>query len=166
MLSGIESFYYIVIWLSGIAATFLVETVVYILPDMRSAYGFIPMFSILLFVFSGLIFKPSTLPQYLQPYVPSISIIRWIAQATVLNEFDTNDDVLPVIPGPNGGYSVWESYLNMFGWGGKTKWYCFNVLMMNIAVFRAITLLASINSITSQKGKRGLRVKETEEPLY
>ena len=151
------------IWLSGMAAMFLVETIVYVLPDVRSAYGFIPMLAIVLFMFSGLIFKPSTLPHYLAPYIPSVSIIRWIAQATVLNEFDNNDDVFPVTP---TGYSAWESYLNMFGWGGKTKWYCFNVLILNIAIYRTVTLLASIVSVVKQKGKRGLRVKVTEEKLY
>ena len=93
----------------------LVETIVYTLPDLRTAYGSVLSVALLLFVFSGLIFKPDILPSYLSPWVPSISIIRWYAQALFINEFDGNTDAFPTSPVTQGD-TAYSAFLSTLGW--------------------------------------------------
>eukprot|EP00602_Paraphysomonas_sp_CaronLab_P005049 CAMPEP_0185030590 /NCGR_PEP_ID=MMETSP1103-20130426/17564_1 /TAXON_ID=36769 /ORGANISM="Paraphysomonas bandaiensis, Strain Caron Lab Isolate" /LENGTH=1294 /DNA_ID=CAMNT_0027565783 /DNA_START=13 /DNA_END=3894 /DNA_ORIENTATION=- len=57
-------FYYLTTWMIMLAGTTMVTTIVYTLPDVRSAYSVIPGVSLLLFFFSGLIFKPATYPEW------------------------------------------------------------------------------------------------------
>jgi len=159
----IAEYFYLMTWLSAMTATFLVETIVHILPDIRHAYSFIPGMSIMLFLFSGMIFKPDTLPNWMQPWLPSVSVIRWMAQGIVINEFGTNDDIFPVTP---TGFSLWDNYLSIFGWGGKTKWYCLRIMLLNMGIYRVVHLLVSMFTVTVQKGKRGLRKNVTEDRMY
>ena len=141
----------------------LVETFVLVLPDIRSAYSVIPGVSFLLFFFSGIMLKPSTLPNWLQPWLPSVSIIRWTMQAEFINEFEGDDDVFPVI---NGSYSTYDAFLGLFGWGGKTKWTCLNILVLNLFIYRTVTLLAMMRKTVTQRGKRIYRKHFIEERMY
>lgn len=146
-------------------STFMVETIVYTLPDIRSAYSFIPGASVILFLFSGLIFKPSTLPSYLAPWLPSVSMIRWFSQGMFINQFLGDTEAFPEIKQPFY-YSTYEALLNIFGWGGKTKWDCFRILMINFVIFRIGKLVVSILTVVSQRGKRGLKKQIVSERLY
>jgi hypothetical protein len=148
-----------------LTGVFLVETIVYTLPDIRSAYSFIPGASIVLFLFSGLIFKPSTLPGWLAPWLPSVSMIRWFSQGMFINQYDGDYEAYPEIKEPVD-YSSYEAVLNIFGWGGKTKWDCFQILMVNFFIFRVGTLIVSIFTVSAQRGKRGLRHAVVTERLY
>jgi hypothetical protein len=152
-------------WLTSVTATILAQSIVMILPDIRSAYSAIPVLCMIFFMFSGIIFKPECLPRWLAPWLPSISAIRWIAQGMTLNEFGTNDDVFATIP-LFGGYSTWEAYLNLFGWGGKSKYLCTYYLLINMAIFRVVQLLGACYVTISQKGRRGLRKNITQDRMY
>jgi hypothetical protein len=158
-------YYYLSTWIMVLTGVFLVETIVYTLPDIRSAYSFIPGASILLFLFSGLIFKPSTLPHWLAPWLPSVSMIRWFSQGMFINQYIGDTEAFPVLKEPFQ-YSSYEAFLNIFGWGGKTKWDCFKILMVNFFIFRIGKLIVSILTVSGQRGKRGLRHPVVHERLY
>lgn len=143
----------------------MVETIVYVLPDIRSAYSFIPGASILLFLFSGLVFKPSTLPDWLAPWLPSVSVIRWYAQAMVINQYNGNHDAFPVLNG-RVNYSSYEGFLNIFGWGGKTRWDCFAIVFVNFLIFRFLKFYVSFYTCASQRGKRGLKKQVVTERMF
>lgn len=151
-------YFYMMIVLITLGCTMLVETVVSTLPDLRTAYGSLTFIALILFVFSGLIFKPDIYPSYLAPWLPSISIIRWFAQGIIINEFEDNLNAFPT--------PFYNAYLSLFGWGGKTKWYCMNMVVLNMIVFKALSLLVSWKAVIADKGKRGMRRKEIEERIY
>jgi hypothetical protein len=159
------SFYYLTTWLMMITGTIMVETIVYTLPNILAAYSFIPGASILLFLFSGLVFKPSTLPRWLAPWLPSVSVIRWYAQSMVINQYQGNHDAFPILKGP-ANYSTYEGFLNLFGWGGKTRWDCFAIVFVNFVLFRSLKFLVSFNTVAAQRGKRGLKKPEIQERMF
>lgn len=113
--AGRGLYFYTLVVMVTLAFTMLVEVVVSTLPDLRSSYGSVLSIALVLFIFSGLIFKPDILPFYLSPWLPSISIIRWFAQGIIINEFEDNSEAFPPIPFL-GGESAYPLYLNMFGW--------------------------------------------------
>ncbi len=126
--------------------------------EKRSAYISIPALSFFNFLFSGLFIKPGSLPSWLAPWAPSISMIRWNMQANFINQYDGNTAVFPVLP---SGYSTYTSFLVLFGWGGKTQWYCLYMLIANVAVFKLASLVASGAVVASLKGvKKSLRTTE------
>lgn len=98
-----------------IAFTMLVQIVVSTLPDLRTSYGSLLSIAFLLFIFSGLIFKPAILPYYLGPWLPSVSIIRWFGQGIFINEFEDNTEAFPPLP-LLGGRNIYPLYLSLFGW--------------------------------------------------
>ena len=153
---------YLIIVLSG---TQMVSTIAYTISDVRDAYSAIPGISFMLFMFSGLVFKASTLPRWLAPWLPSVSIIRWAAQGLCINEFAYNRIAFPEI-GPRREYSTYRDYISLFGWGGKTKWYCLEIVFYNFLIFRFLSLLASIVAAYKQRGQRGLKKRAFEERLY
>ena len=108
-------YFYTMVVLITLGFTMLVETVVSNLPDLRSSYGSVLSIALVLFIFSGLIFKPDILPWYLSPWLPSVSIIRWFAQGVIINEFAGNDDAFPPLA-LLGGESAYPLYLSLFGW--------------------------------------------------
>jgi hypothetical protein len=134
-----------------IAGTMLSEVVIYLSEDMRSSYISIPAMAFLEFVTSGLFLKASSFPDWLSPWVPSVSLIRWIMQACFICVYDGNTDVFPA-QFPKSTYTLYTGYLNLFGWGGKTKWFCFYMLLANIAIFRFCCLLSSAYSAFQAKG--------------
>jgi hypothetical protein len=144
----------------------MAEAIVVILPDVRTAYSFIPMACVLLFLFSGLIFKPSTLDSWLAPWLPSVSVLRWYTQGGFLNQYSGDTEAFPTISNDKVSYSSWEAVLNIFGWGGKSKWYCLQIVAVNLAVFRVLKLLVWVYTVASQRGKRGLRKKIFVERIY
>lgn len=133
-----------------LAGAMMSEVVVYGLPEVRSAYTTIPALAFLQFLFSGLFIKAGSLPDWLSPWTPSISLIRWVMQANYINLYKYTD-VFPVLP---NGYSTYTSFLELFGWGGKTAWQCFYNILIFIAVFRGASLLASGISAKNRRSER------------
>ena len=162
--SNNQNFFYIAMFAIVLSGTQMVSAIAYLLQDVRDAYSAIPGLSFLLFMFSGLVFKAQTLPSWMSPWLPSVSIIRWAAQSLILNEYEYNRVAFPDI-GPSG-YSTWQSFVTLFGWGGKTKWYCFNVVVFNFLIFRFLSLVASVSAAYGQRGKRALIKPVFEERLY
>jgi hypothetical protein len=84
----------------------------------------------------------------MQPWAPSVSMIRWNFQGNFINVYDGND-VFVTLP---TGYSTYTAFLRLFGWGGKTKWYCFYMVLANIAVFKFLSLWAGAIAAVKRKG--------------
>jgi hypothetical protein len=137
---------------------------VYTLADVRSAYTAIPSLGFLLFFFSGIVIKPSTLPDWLAHWLPSISMVRWLTQSLVINEYADNRIAFPEV-GPNL-YSTYDAYLHLLGWGGKTKWFCLSILVLNMFIYKLFNLLVAVFTATTQRGTRGLRKENKMERLY
>lgn len=88
---GEVGMYFIVMtWFMCLACMMIIETICYTLKDIRDVYGAIIGTALVLFLFSGLFFKADTLPRWMAPWLPSISIIRWYAQGIINNELDDN----------------------------------------------------------------------------
>ena len=141
----------------------LVESLVTVLPNIRSAYSVIPSVIFLLFFLSGLFIKPDTLPGWGQPWMPSVSIIRWGMQALSINEFNDNTDIFPEVP---FDYSMYDAYMALFGWGGKTKWDCFYIIVLNLAIYRSATYIIMRIATAAQVGRRHLKVREADDRMY
>lgn len=148
-------FFYLNVWVMFVAATQITMTVVHLVSDIRGAYRLVPVIAFILFYSSGLIVRPSVLHSWLQPWLPSVSLIRWFTQGLTINEYDGNTDAFPQL----FNFDSYTYALSLFGWGGKSKWYCFNMLIINLAVFRVVMLLASIYQTVLQRGQRYRRKK-------
>ena len=129
-----------------IASTMVVEFVIYIAPTIRAAYLMSPAISFLQFQFSGLFLKPTLLPYWLQPWAPSVSLFRWTLQGSFINQYSGAVSLFP----PIGDYSTFDSFLSLYGWGGKSKWYCLSMIGYYIIILRILTLLG-ISLVTRLK---------------
>ncbi len=104
------------------------------------------------FVASGLILKAGSFPLWLRPWVPSMSMLRWIMQAGFIKVYNNNTDAFPPLPIPGVTYTQYAGFLNLFGWGGKTEWYCIGMLVLNIIIFRFIMMLSMAYKAFKAKG--------------
>lgn len=86
--TSLQGFFILCTMFSVLAGTMMSEAIVYIVPDIRSAYLVIPALCFVQFAFSGLFLKPVLLPRWMAPWAPSISVIRWAMQAEFINQFD------------------------------------------------------------------------------
>ena len=130
--------------------------------ELRSIYYAVPGVSFLLFFFSGMLVKPSTLPRWCAPWMPSISTIRWYMQAGVINENDGNDELFMSVL----NFDLYTRYLSIFGWNGKTKYYCFYMTLLNFGIYFVLVLLAHLNAIRLQTGQRQLREPEERTRVF
>jgi len=128
----------------------MTECVVNVAPNKRFIYVGVSGLGAANFLFSGLFIKPSCLPFWLRPWTPSVSVIRWNMQANFINTYD-GTNTLPTLP---SGYSMYDAFLSLYGWGGKTKWYCFYMLLVCVAIYKIVSLVASGYSAVSRKGGR------------
>jgi hypothetical protein len=71
--------------------------------------------------------QASSLPNWMAPWAPSFSLIRWVMQAQFINYFD-GSSVFPILPFIN----TYTQFLTLFGWGGKTKWYCLGMIAAQV----------------------------------
>ena len=124
---------------SIVAGTSLAEMIIVGAPSIRAAYISVPMVSFVQFLFSGLMLKPCLLPRWMAPWAPSVSIIRWTLQGEFINQFKGND-LFPQLP----GYNSYNGFLTLYGWGGKDKWYCADMIWIFVVVFRVGSLLVHI----------------------
>mmetsp|Transcript_15971 Transcript_15971/g.35360 ORF Transcript_15971/g.35360 Transcript_15971/m.35360 type:complete len:498 (-) Transcript_15971:226-1719(-) len=141
-----------------LSGTMLAEVVIYTSPDLRSSYVSIPAAAFLQFVTSGLFLKAQSFPSWMGPWVPSLSMIRWIMQATFIAIYEGDRENFPLIGGTD--YSQYTGFLNLFGWGGKSKWYCLSMICIYMAVLRFFTLLTSAFSAFNAKGTHKALDKE------
>ena len=133
-----------------LAAALMCEAIISLSPTIASSYVSILGMAFFNFTFSGLFIKAQSLPSWLSPWIPSVSMIRWNFQANFINTFK-DSSYFGTLP---SGYSIYVAFLNLFGWGGKTKWYCLYMVLANVAVFKFLCLLASGYSTLLNKGKQ------------
>lgn len=158
--SSVQGFFILATCCSVLAGFTLSETVINIVPDIRGAYLIIPALIFVHFSLSGLFIKYQTMPTWISPWVPSLSIIRWAMQSEWINAFASTTCNLPsicVFPYV-GSYSTYGAFLGLFGWGGKTKWYCLGMIIINFMVYRFTALLASGLRASLQRGERRFKV--------
>jgi len=155
---------------SNLAAFALCEAVILAMSShLREVYLTLPMMIFVQFYMSSIPVKPSTLPSWMKPWAPSISLIRWGSQAAFINEYeDQTCDALPYITAsppqvppcsfpyvsvPAFGVNIksYKTFLSFFGWGGKTKWYCLYMSIVFIGVFRFVTLIITLWKERKQK---------------
>ena len=75
-------------------------------------------------------------------------------QANFLNSYSyqsTNSDIFATLP---SGYSTYTALLNLFGWGGKSCWFCLYCLLYNILAFKVLALIGSGIAAVAQRGGR------------
>ena len=131
-----------------LASVVLAECIIVGAADKRTAYTTIPGVAFLNFLLSGLFIKAQSLPSWMGPWAPSVSMIRWTFQANFLNLYE-GSDVFKTLP---TGYSTYTAFLRLFGWGGKTRWYCFYMVLANIAVFKFLGLWAGALAAVRRRG--------------
>jgi hypothetical protein len=103
------------------------------------------------FVFSGLFIKPSTLPSWLRPWTPSVSILRWNMQTNFINVYKNAHDIFLTLP---SGYTTYTQFCNLFGWGGKSKEFCFAMILVSILIYKVTSLVTNVLGSMSRKGGR------------
>ena len=140
----------------------LCEAIAIAVPDIRTAYQLIPGIVFFNFAFSGIFVKGPTLPDGAQ-WLPYVSLFKWTVEAQVINLFD-EDGTAATIPALY--FSAYKAFLNIFGWASDTKWSCFYVIVVNLAVYRGLILVAGILKTFAQKGRRQFRVANTDDKLY
>jgi hypothetical protein len=135
------------------------EFIVFSVKDIRSCYISLPAFYFVFFAFSGLFIKASSLAHWISPWAPSFSLIRWAMQSQFINYFDGDIAVFPVLPFIN----TYKQFLQLFGWGGKTKWYCLGMIVCNIAAYKILSLFSCAYSAVSQRGGRYYKQRQITE---
>lgn len=134
-----------------LAGTMLSEIAIYWSDNLSASYISIAVAAGLEFLTSGLMLKAGSFPRWMRGWVPSISALRWIMQGGFICVYDNNLEAFPM-KFPNSTYTQYYGYLSLFGWGGKTKWYCLGMIFVNILVFRFLCLVSSAYSAFRAKG--------------
>ena len=142
----------ILVAIVGVVCT---ELVVMCSSSLRIAYLIVSVLFLLFFVFCGLPIKASTLPNWLSG-ATEISVLRWALQATFINQFNGNTAVFPDL----GSVSTYDLYLDLFGWQDNGMWYSVGVILLNIAVYKVLTLLSAGIHVVRLKGGRKFRKDE------
>ena len=134
-----------------LAGTMLSEIAVTLSDSLEAAYIAIGVVAGLEFLTSGLIVKAGSFPHWLKCWIPSMSMLRWIMQAGFIKVYNHNTDVFKEIF-PQSTYTQYYAYLSLFGWGGKTEWYCLGMLIINVVIFRFLTYLSVAYKAFKAKG--------------
>ncbi len=71
-------------------------------------------------------------------------------QAGMINEGLDNTDLFPII----GSYNIYTAYMGVFGWNGKTKYYCVAILYLNAVILYFMCLLSILYSVNRQSSGR------------
>ncbi len=130
----------------------LAECVISIAPNLVQAYISLTGLSFTNFLFSGLFLKFQSLPNWMGPWVPSLSMIRWNLQGNFINIYQD------AFPATKTGFSPYAILLRLFGWGGKTKWFCFQCLIVLFCVYRGVNFFTCGVSAILRKGGRKMRM--------
>lgn len=83
-------------------------------------------------------------------------------QAGVINEGNDNPDLFKTI----ANFEIYKQYLGLFGWNGKTKYYCLYMTLINMAVYFLMCLIAHFLAIRAQTGRRQLRAPDDDDRLF
>jgi hypothetical protein len=134
-----------------LCSTVLSEIAIYSSDSLSASYIAISIYAGLAFLCSGLILKSGSFPLWMRPWATSLSMLRWTMQAGFINIYNDNLDAFPMIF-PKSTYTQYFGYLSLFGWGGKTEWYCLGMIVINILIFRAISLAAQAYSAFKARG--------------
>jgi hypothetical protein len=124
-----EAFYLLTLLVHTYVSATISELLIYNSADLRTAYTILPGFAFLLFLTSSLMIKPSTYPEFFQPWLPSVSIVRWTMQTMTVNEFSDGENM-----GSVANFDVYTSLMQLFGWGGKSKWVCLRYVLLCVCV--------------------------------
>lgn len=129
----------------------LAECVISMAPDLVSAYISLTGLAFTNFMFSGLFTKFQSLPHWMAPWVPSLSMIRWNLQGNFINVYES------AFPASNNGFSPYVLVLRLFGWGGKTKWFCLQCLVVLFCVYKGVSFFfGGVSAILRKGGRRPL----------
>lgn len=134
--------------LSGLA---MCELVIYSSGPIRDAYTGVPAAAFFQFLFSGLFLKPQSFPVWMKGWMPAFSFIRWNMQGQFLNTYTHQavpGGLFTIFP---SGYSFYSAFLNLFGWNGRTRWFCAKVLVINVLVYRVIGYLYTLYSVRVER---------------
>jgi len=160
-------FYLLIVSTLCVIGGILTEIVVFTAPTIRLAYVNFPVVVFFLFYFSSIPVKPSTYVYWMKSWVPSVSVFRWTLQAQILNEFEGDNIFLVTQMNPVTRQSVtvdtFGMYLTTFGFGGKTREFCYGIVFLNLVIFRIISLIALRVSSHRHRGKRHLYKDEDFE---
>jgi hypothetical protein len=143
-------FYLSITVMMVLASATIGEALICLSPDKdRSFYSSIPAMGFVLFFFSGLMIRSDTLPEWTQSWLPSVSIIRWSMQGMTINRFE-GTGYFPTIL----NFSVYDAVMSSLGWGGKSKGYCQDIVLLNMMIFRGLTFFALLLRAKTQDGHR------------
>ena len=140
---GREWFFYLALVFFSIAGHMAIETLCMWLPSLRDVYLTSPGVCFVSFFLSGVPIKSSTLPRWVAPWGPSLSIVRWFGQAVSINDFANDLYLFPLVPPePLGNIQMntYKNFLHFLGWGGKNKWYCFWMIAIFLCVIKTLQL--------------------------
>jgi hypothetical protein len=121
------------------------EVVIFSSDTKRDFYERITFLGFLKVIFSGLLVKASTMPHWIGSWATSLSMVRWCMQANFINLYYESDDFPSAIP-------IYQGFLNLYGWGGKTKWYCLGMIIIGFFIFKLLSLWSSSTSAIARKG--------------
>ena len=141
-----------------ICGTMLSEIAVYTSETLSASYIMISVVGALEFLCSGLIVKAGSFPLWLRPWIPSLSMLRWIMQGGFIRVYNNNLEAFPMIF-PKSTYTQYYGYLSLFGWGGKTEWDCLGMIVINIVIFRLLCLVASSYSSFRARGTHKQKIE-------
>ncbi len=131
-----------------VVCVLLCECVVFIAPDLLSVYVATTGLALMNFAFSSLFIKFQSLPSWLAPWAPSLSMIRWNLQGNFLNLYNGTFAVSP------GGFSTYALLLRLYGWGGKSPWYCMRSLLIIGACYKLVSFITGgVSGILRKGGK-------------
>ena len=145
-------FYLLIVSTLCIIGVEITDIVIYSSPTIRQAYLNFPIVIFILFYFSNFPVKPETYVYWMSPWVPSMSVFRWILQTTVLNEFEGDTETFPYVV--QLGFDPWKYYKSIFGFGGKTRGYCYGIVLVNAIIYKVFSLIAIRFSSHRYRGKR------------
>jgi ABC-type multidrug transport system ATPase subunit len=157
-----QAFYYINMFLFQLAHTLYIMCFILQASEQRSIYYIIPGLAFFFFYFSGMLVKPSTLPDWCAPWMPSVSPVRWYMQGGVINEFADSDEIFAVI----GEFDIYKAYLGFFGWNGKSKYECLFVLGLHVLIAFGMCFLGIFQACRLQTGRRQWRDPDSDDRLF
>jgi len=149
--------YFLVANMIGVLAmSMLTEAIIAYVPSQRAAYFMVPGLTFFQFTFSGLFIKAQSLPNWLAPWITSLSMIRWVFQGNWINQFKNDDRLISI---PEIDFDSYTAFLRLFGWGGKSKWFCVYMLFIFMVVFKAASYFAG--NVATLIHRCGRRYKES-----
>jgi len=136
-----ESFgyFYLIVVLSSLCGLFFCQLLAVLSPSQQSAITLFPAMLFFFISFAGFIIQLPSLPPWLSE-VPNVSFIRWGFQGLAINEFKDNSYIFPDSPGFSTD-DKYKKFADLYGFTEYSKWTSVPILLINMAVLRALTFL-------------------------